>query len=339
MKLSVTLLFAAITLLYVAHPTLAASDDEGWSWGGDDNDDDPPNPKPTTKPTTVTPTASSKRPSKPTPPNPGRYENCVKQCPRTPQHNPVCGTDSITYKNEGMLKCAKHCGTDVRVLHEGKCEEAPGPSTAKPSTPNPSSRVDRCIKDCPKLPQYNPVCGTDGVSYNNDALLSCAKNCGKSVEIEYRGKCAVPDAPSSDIPPTSTRPPPTDKPNPTEEPSDLDDIVFKECLQGCPATLEFKPVCGSDGKQYANMRVFNCQVKCGRKIEVTSQGKCPSDGGSSGSTAMPNPRQEACIKKCPKLQQYNPICGTDNQTYKNEGAFKCAKNCGVAVEMSFMGKC
>lgn len=35
-----------------------------------------------------------------------------------------------------------------------------------------------------------------------------------------------------------------------------------------------------------------------------------------------------CIRKCPSLSQYDPICGTDNITYTNRAKFQCAQECG-----------
>jgi hypothetical protein len=34
--------------------------------------------------------------------------------------------------------------------------------------------------DCPVPPQFNPVCGDDGVTYGNQQKLDCARSCGRS---------------------------------------------------------------------------------------------------------------------------------------------------------------
>lgn len=36
-----------------------------------------------------------------------------------------------------------------------------------------------CFQNCPRLSQYNPVCGNDGTSYHNNATLNCANTCGR----------------------------------------------------------------------------------------------------------------------------------------------------------------
>ncbi|KAF2896908.1 hypothetical protein ILUMI_09271 [Ignelater luminosus] len=49
--------------------------------------------------------------------------------------------------------------------------------------------IERCIARCQTLPQYDPICATDGVSYHNVYKLRCAQQCGRSVQQLYRGTC------------------------------------------------------------------------------------------------------------------------------------------------------
>lgn len=65
----------------------------GWIW-----DDEA---LPTRPPTTSAP---------PLTPIPDRIRACIKACPATSQFNPVCGSNGVTYDNEGKLKCARKCG-------------------------------------------------------------------------------------------------------------------------------------------------------------------------------------------------------------------------------------
>ncbi|XP_053604565.1 uncharacterized protein LOC128671817 isoform X1 [Plodia interpunctella] len=55
---------------------------------------------------------------------------CLRNCPVTPEYNPVCGTDNVTYTNPGRLGCAQACGVSVSLLRSSPCPT---------STPAPSS--------------------------------------------------------------------------------------------------------------------------------------------------------------------------------------------------------
>lgn len=38
----------------------------------------------------------------------------------------------------------------------------------------------------------------------------------------------------------------------------------------------------------------------------------------------------ACMANCQATNQYNPVCGSDNQTYMNMERFNCAVRCGAS---------
>ncbi|KAK9710354.1 Kazal-type serine protease inhibitor domain [Popillia japonica] len=48
--------------------------------------------------------------------------DCIRNCKTTPQYNPICGSDNVTYDNEGKLNCAIDCsGQDIQVKFLGTC--------------------------------------------------------------------------------------------------------------------------------------------------------------------------------------------------------------------------
>lgn len=57
----------------------------------------------------------------------------------------------------------------------------------------------------------------------------------------------------------------------------------------------------------------------------------PIENRVSSTTPTPttsSPRFLACVQSCPTTSEYNPICGSDNVNYYNEGKFNCALSCG-----------
>ncbi|XP_014362121.2 uncharacterized protein LOC106713773 [Papilio machaon] len=48
-------------------------------------------------------------------------EQCLLSCPVTPEYNPVCGSNGVTYSNPGRLLCAQACGENVNLLRTSPC--------------------------------------------------------------------------------------------------------------------------------------------------------------------------------------------------------------------------
>ncbi|XP_049775911.1 uncharacterized protein LOC126163055 [Schistocerca cancellata] len=59
----------------------------------------------------------------------------------------------------------------------------------------------------------------------------------------------------------------------------------------------------------------------------------PPPPTSTGAPASPVPCD------CPTPPQYNPVCGSDNQTYTNPQKVECANTCGQRVTILYLGTC
>ncbi|XP_018398214.1 PREDICTED: thrombin inhibitor rhodniin-like [Cyphomyrmex costatus] len=54
---------------------------------------------------------------------------------------------------------------------------------------NCNEQFEECMENCDTIALYDPVCGTDGVTYGNLGELACAQCCGKDVTMEHSGMC------------------------------------------------------------------------------------------------------------------------------------------------------
>ncbi|XP_026315397.1 rac guanine nucleotide exchange factor JJ-like [Hyposmocoma kahamanoa] len=48
----------------------------------------------------------------------------------------------------------------------------------------------QCVQDCQSPTEYNPVCGTDDITYINPGKFVCARNCGVHVFVKHIGRCS-----------------------------------------------------------------------------------------------------------------------------------------------------
>lgn len=164
-----------------------------------------------------------------------------------------------------------------------------------------TSNSSGCSYACSDV--YEPVCGSDGVTYPSECFLNLA-DCESQSDITQvsDGECSTTD--------------PTSQTSSYE--ASTDNSGSAACADVCP--MIYKPVCGSGGKTYANDCILGiAQCKSGGAITQVSDGQCPSSSSSSsGSYSVRCP--EVCI------EVYEPVCGSDGVTYSNS-CFLGIANC------------
>uniref|UniRef100_A0A8C3PRP4 Ovomucoid n=1 Tax=Calidris pygmaea TaxID=425635 RepID=A0A8C3PRP4_9CHAR len=158
----------------------------------------------------------------------------------------ICGTDGVTYSNDCAL-CAHNIefGTSVAKKHDGRCIEVPQLDCSQ--YPTSTLKDGKELMACTMI--YDPVCGTDGVTYASECTL-CAHNLEHRTNLGKRknGRC------EEDI---------------TKEHCKS----FQEVSPIC--TMEYLPHCGSDGKTYGNRCVFcNAYVESNRTLNLMSMTEC-----------------------------------------------------------------
>ncbi|KAG7388307.1 hypothetical protein PHYPSEUDO_012833 [Phytophthora pseudosyringae] len=149
----------------------------------------------------------------------------------------------------------------------------------------PSSFGSECASACPAV--YQPVCGSDGVTYSNKCFLNVAA-CNSNGEITQAsdGECATT--------------------------SSTGNGASSHCSEACDRI--YKPVCGSDGVTYSNVCVLDvAECKSGGAITQVSGGRCPSS--SAGGSAVRG-LSAGCPDAC--LEVYDPVTDENGVQYSNE---------------------
>ncbi|XP_070504990.1 uncharacterized protein [Chironomus tepperi] len=90
---------------------------------------------------------------------------------------------------------------------------------------------------------------------------------------------------------------------------------------------------------------FPQQGQQGQFPQQGQQGQFQNQQGQQGQVQQQSttlaPQVLSCIERCidTTLSNYNPVCGSDNQTYHNQERFDCANECGANLRKTQNGAC
>ncbi|XP_033113619.1 agrin-like [Anneissia japonica] len=229
-------------------------------------------------------------------------------------YEPVCGTNDITYASKCHFKKARcENAIEMAIKYEGPCASSEASICEEHICDfggycaiDGSKPVCKCDMMCPDV--YEPVCGSDDMSYSSQCALrqsSCEQK--THINIAYEGLCEGCEDVNCPF-------------------GGICEMTINGAVCVCPegCVNVNAAVCGSDGVTYSNECDLRVQVcKTMSDISVVSQGKCDEcEDVTCEFGAFCDRGQCQCPASCPL--DYDPVCGDDGKTYSNDCSLRAA---------------
>ncbi|XP_061858716.1 double-headed protease inhibitor, submandibular gland [Colius striatus] len=137
---------------------------------------------------------------------------------------------------------------------------------------------------CPR--HYKPVCGTNNVTYPNECSLCREILHNRALDKKHDGRCVK---------------------------LSCADHLRSSSGHAIPCTLEYMPICGTNGVTYRNKCDFCNAVVNGLDVNLLHPGECFQQ------EEIDCGKQKGNNRICPA--NYHPLCGSDGKTYGNKCQF------------------